>query len=87
MTTLVCPRRGGPFVEATHLRLLADCAQICEVTADFMTRGSPYQAYIGEICAAICEAVAESCRLLGDMEECAEACERCAILCRQTVDA
>ena len=36
-----CLGMGGKHAEQQHIRLMADCAQICAVSADFMLRGSP----------------------------------------------
>jgi hypothetical protein len=73
---------GGMELDPVHLRLLLDCAQMCEMTADFMSRNSPYHLYLCEVCAAICEACAESCALAGSMEECAAICQECIVVCR-----
>jgi hypothetical protein len=37
-TMAYCMRQGGHHVEASHLTLLIDCAQICRLSADFMSR-------------------------------------------------
>src|SRR6266568_7673431 len=34
-------QQGGPHVAPDHLRLLEDCAQLCQTSEDFMLRGSP----------------------------------------------
>lgn len=73
---------GGMELDPVHLRLLLDCAQMCEITADFMSRNSPYHLYLCEVCAAICEACAESCALAGSMEECTAICQECIVVCR-----
>jgi hypothetical protein len=73
---------GGMELDPVHLRLLLDCAQICETAADFMSRNSPYHLYLCEVCAAICEACAESCALAGAMKECAAVCQECVVVCR-----
>lgn len=82
-TVQTCLRMGGRHAEVEHVRLLLDCAQICQTSADFMTRGSPLHHLTCGACAEICRACAESCRQLGgaDMQTCAETCERCAESC------
>ena len=40
-----CLRQGGKHVQPDHIRLLADCAQICQTSADFMLRGSALHAH------------------------------------------
>ena len=78
-----CLRMGGKHVEAEHLKLMADCAQICRTSADFMLRGSPRHGLTCRVCAEICEACAENCERIGEMEECVRACRRCAETCRE----
>lgn len=78
-----CLKLGGQHVGQEHLRLMADCAQICQTSADFMLRGSPRHLSICRACAEICEACADDCERIGDMEKCVEACRRCAETCRE----
>ena len=86
-----CLHMGGKHAEGGHVRLLLDCAQICETSADFMLRGSSYHALTCGICADVCLACAENCeRIAGDdgmMKKCAEVCRRCAASCRQMAQA
>lgn len=81
-----CLRQGGRHAEADHVRLLADCVQICTTSADFMLRGSPRHELTCGVCAEVCEQCAQSCEQMGDdqvMRQCAESCRRCAESCRQ----
>jgi hypothetical protein len=70
-----------------HIRLLLDCAQICQTSADFMLRGSPLHPLTCGVCAEICTTCAETCERMGAsdsmMQKCAEMCRRCAESCRQ----
>lgn len=70
--------------DATHIKLMTDCIQICQTTADFMTRNSQFNEQIGEICAIICEACSDSCRKYDteEMQHCADLCRKCANYCR-----
>lgn len=77
-----CISAGGDHAKPDHIRLMADCANICLTAAAFMTRGSPLQAKVCAVCAEICTACAESCRSLDGMQDCVAACERCADACR-----
>lgn len=80
-----CRSKGGDHAEEAHLKLLEDCAKICETAVDFMERGSTYHGQICGLCADICEACAEDCdKFEGDeqMQKCAEACRTCAEHCR-----
>ena len=81
-----CLEIGGKHAEVNHIRTLADCAEICRTTADFMVRGSPLHTRTCDACAAICRACEEECRRMADdemMQQCAEACRRCAESCER----
>jgi hypothetical protein len=82
-TVQQCLRMGGKHADPEHIRLLLDCAEICETSADFMTRASPLHHLTCGACAEICRACADACRRLGDaaMKACADVCERCAESC------
>jgi hypothetical protein len=82
-----CLQMGGKHAEAHHIRTMIDCAQACQISADFMLRGSDLHPRTCGVCAEACERCAESCeRLAGDdelMQRCAEVCRRCAASCRE----
>jgi hypothetical protein len=81
-----CLKKGGKHAEQQHVRLLADCAQICAISADFMLRGSELHTHTCGVCAEICERCAEDCQRMADdqaMRQCADTCRRCAESCRQ----
>lgn len=82
-----CLRMGGKHAEASHIRLMMDCVQICQTSADFMLRGSDLHGRTCGVCAEVCARCAEDCeRLAGDdelMRRCAEMCRRCAESCRK----
>ncbi|MBI3652710.1 MAG: four-helix bundle copper-binding protein [Acidobacteria bacterium] len=76
---------GGRQAEARHLRLLLDCAEICQTSANFMLRGSELHRRICAVCAEVCEWCAQSCDQFGEddmMRACAETCRHCAQSCR-----
>jgi hypothetical protein len=79
-----CLVEGGKHVEEQHAKLMADCIEICQTAADFMTRQSPQHISVCGTCADVCEACADSCMKVGGekMEHCAEICRRCAESCR-----
>ena len=81
-----CLMMGGQHASVEHQRLLADCAQACMTSADFMLRMSEHHAEYCRICADICRACADDCeRLAGNdeaMKKCAAACRRCEQTCR-----
>ena len=81
-----CLRTGGTHAEAGHIRLLLDCAEICQTSANFMLRGSDLHTHTCGVCAEVCERCARSCEQMGNdeqMQACAEVCRRCAESCRQ----
>lgn len=85
-----CLEKGGHHAEASHVRLLLDCAEICRTSANFMIRGSDLHASVCRTCAEVCELCAEDCQRLGDdemMRRCAEVCRRCAASCQQMAGA
>ena len=84
-TMQYCLRLGGEHAAMTHIRLLADCAQICQTSADFMMRGSELHQEICAACAEVCSRCGNNCALIdaddAQLQECAEVCLRCAATC------
>lgn len=81
-----CLEMGHEHAAPEHIRLLTDCAQICQTSADFMLRDSDQHMLICGVCAEICEACADDCDRFQDdqkMQQCAEVCRRCAESCRK----
>src|SRR4051812_38223307 len=77
-TLVYCTRRGGPHADPDHLRLMMDCAQICQTSADFMLRQSPLHAHTCRACAEVCQACADDCDRMAAadlrMKACADTC-------------
>ena len=82
MAATHCLQAGGKHVEPAHFRLMLDCAQICQTSADFMLRQSELHAQLCALCAVVCERCAQSCEAVGGMEACVQACRACAESCR-----
>ena len=82
---------GGPLADADHVGLLLDCAEICQTSANFMLRGSPYHPITCLACAELCRACEESCRTIAGEDEqltlCADACAECAQHCERMAEA
>jgi hypothetical protein len=77
---------GKAVIEAGLLRTVLDCAEICEISASFMIRGSDLHGETCAACATICDRCADECDRRGDdphMAACAEICRRCAESCRE----
>jgi hypothetical protein len=85
-TVTHCLKMGGQHAEVSHVRLLLDCADICQTSADYMLRGSDLHGRTCALCAEVCERCAADCERMGDdaqMQACAQACRACAESCRQ----
>ena len=86
MTAQYALGEGGEMADPGVVGVLLDCADICQTSANFMLRGSPYH---GTTCAAgaeICRACEEACRAFPDDEQlahCAEICGACAESCER----
>lgn len=72
---------------ARCIRLCRECADICSLSANWMSRSSPLSKHIGRFCAEVCNACAEACeqhaphhKLCG---HCAAECRRCAAVCTE----
>ena len=82
-----CLAVGGKHVEASHFRLMINCAEICQTSANFMLSGSAFHQKVCAVCAEICDACAKSCEQVGGMGDCVKACRECAESCRKMADA
>lgn len=82
-----CLQMGGKHAEAAFIRLLLDCAQICQTSVDFMLRTSHFQSEVCGTCSEICKHCVEECIRIGGadatIKECADACRRCAVSCEK----
>ncbi|MEK6805778.1 MAG: four-helix bundle copper-binding protein [Pseudomonadota bacterium] len=78
-----CLTAGGKNVEAAHFRLMMNCAEICQTSANFLLSGSAFHPKVCAVCADICDACAKSCEQVGGMEDCVKACRECADSCRK----
>jgi hypothetical protein len=76
-----CLEQGGRHVEAPYFRLLIACETVCRLTADSLLAGLPLYEHVCGVCARFCRDCAAACDEAGDMEECSEACAKCAQYC------
>ena len=78
-----CLDEADPKMMANCIKLDMDCAQICELTAAFISRGSAHADHIKKECAEICKKCAEECGKHNNehCKACAEACKKCAEAC------
>lgn len=54
------------------------CAEICRTSAYFMQLGTEFHKRTCGVRADVCEECARSCEEVGGMDECIQACRRCA---------
>lgn len=76
---------SGSSFSPAHIQVLQDCADICQVAANFMLRDSERHMQVCDICADICESCAVACEGESEdelMQVCAEVCRACADSCR-----
>lgn len=85
-TMYYCLSKGGDHANPNHIGLLLDCAQICETSADFMSRNSELHAEVCGICAEICERCADDCNTMAESDEqmaaCEQECRKCMESCQ-----
>ena len=68
------------------VRLDIDCAEICALTSNYLSRNSEFAYPMAVQCAVVCDACAEECEKHPDMPhcvECARVCRKCAVECRK----
>jgi hypothetical protein len=85
-TAAHCLMMGSMHASPSHQKLLADCAQACMTSADFMLRMSEHHVDYCRLCADLCKACAEDCEQLAGSDKtmlaCVAACRRCEETCR-----
>lgn len=72
-----CLQLDGQHAEAAHLRLLVDCAEICQTSTNFMLRRSDLHGHTRAIGAEIYERCVQDCSQFVDafqMQAYAEVC-------------
>jgi hypothetical protein len=73
---------GGKHTEARHFRLMLDCAQICQTTADFsVARLGGVRRSLRDVRSGV-RSLRAQLRRNGDLDECLWAARRCAESCR-----
>src|SRR5688572_9453961 len=76
---------------ARCIRLCRDCADICSLSASWMSRASLLSNYICHLCVEVCNACAQVCEQHAPHHElcgpCAAECRRCATACSEIAGA
>ena len=82
-----CLDLGGRHAGPEHIRLLVDCAQMCEFNIDYMLRGSLLHDRVCGVCAEACKLCGENCNQIAEedqmLKQCADLCRRCAESCER----
>lgn len=75
------------YRRSKQIRLLHECAKICDSQAIFTLIDSHYVKHHAKLCAAICETCAEECSKHADLasQHCAKVCLNCAESCRKFI--
>jgi hypothetical protein len=73
--------QGGEHVEASHLRWMLACAELCRATADALLASFDTCEDLCVLCARACTECADSCERVGELQECVDACRSCAQAC------
>ena len=86
-TVAHCLQMGDKHAEASHIRLLLDCVEICATSANVMLRQSDLHPRTCAVSTEVCVRGADDCERSGPdaqmMLRCAEVCRRCADSCRR----
>jgi hypothetical protein len=82
-----CLELGGRHAAPELVSLLADCAQMCAINADYMLRGSVLHERMCGVCAEACKLCADACgQIVGEdkiLKQCVDLCRQCAGSCEQ----
>jgi len=82
-----CLKLGGRHATPDHIRLLADCAQMCATSADYMLRESPFHDRICRLCSDLCTQCGKDCEHVSAddqmVKQCIEMCHKCAASCER----
>ena len=80
-----CLQEDDVKAMAQCIRLDIDCAELCQLAASYMARGSERAALVCGTCAQVCDACAAECARhpMEHCQACANACRKCAEECRR----
>jgi hypothetical protein len=67
------------------LSILVDCAEICYVTAVYMSRDGTFSEELSSSCAELCEKCASICEHYENLpcQDSVESCKQCAVACKE----
>jgi hypothetical protein len=80
-----CLQESDPNMLARCIELDNECAALCRLACQYMSRQSPHTQELCQLCATICEACGDECarHSHSHCQECAQACRACADECRR----
>ncbi|MDR3612618.1 MAG: hypothetical protein P4L53_03575 [Candidatus Obscuribacterales bacterium] len=73
--------KGAKYKETNHMRALKDCVKACQLSEDYLNRGSELNKDAAKLSIQACNKAAISCESLGNdlqMKATADDCRRCA---------
>ena len=72
---------------ARCIKLNRECAEICQLTASILARGSEHTHLFLNVCASICSSCADECERHSHdhCKLCANACRKCANACNASI--
>lgn len=82
--TTACLEEEDVKMMTACIKLDIDCAAICNLTANFIARGSVHGKHLLKECAELCNLCAAECEKHTKMQHCvscAEACRACEAYC------
>lgn len=84
-----CLQEPDAKARANCIKTLNDCAEICLLSVQYMSRNSAFSKALCNLCADICEACATECDMFKDehCKVCAQICRECAAECRKMAQA
>jgi hypothetical protein len=67
------------------LSILVDCAEICYVTAVYMSKDDTFSEELSSSCAELCEKCASICEHYENLpcQDSVESCKQCAVACKE----
>lgn len=78
-----CLPHGGKHLAPELFRLMINCAELCQTTANFQLSDSQFCRQLSLLNAEACEECASRCEQLSDLDDCVQACRQCAECCRR----
>ena len=84
-----CLREKDVGMLARCVQIDRDCADICALTSEYISRESEFAPALASQCAVVCDSCAQECEKHSHMEhckQCAEVCRKCAVECRKVTE-